>query len=379
MMKTAFFNGLALVLFLVGALTILLEEPLYGLGLLGMAALLFRPLAPFWDRLLPQKTWIKPTLILLLGLSIAISLATFGRAPYPMKPPTGLEAYQRLSVHPLRLAELSTGMTYAYLEKGKGPTVVLLHGFPDLASTWDETITELSKDHRVIAPFLRGYYPSSVSLTDDYFVKSVAEDIIALLDHLGVERFSVVGQDWGASVGYTVTNLLEHRVDKMVGVAIPHPSCLELNFSLLLAARHFPLLSSGNYGVRYARKQDFEYIKRLYQRWSPDYKNYQQSSGPIIETFQYPGRLHAALGYYRCFAIEPPENQALYTKIPRVPIYFMAGENDAIAQPDIIARMNRTMPPGSKTKVFKQAGHFLHREVFPAFIAELRAFLEDAD
>ena len=55
------------------------------------------------------------------------------------------------------------GLKYTYLEAGQGPTVILLHGFPDLASTWKPTMQELAGDYRCIAPYLRGYYPSDTA------------------------------------------------------------------------------------------------------------------------------------------------------------------------------------------------------------------------
>jgi len=55
----------------------------------------------------------------------------------------------------------------------------------------------------------------------------------------------------------------------------------------------------------------------------------------------------------------------------------MAGENDAIARPEIVESMKKAMPEKSKTTVFKNAGHFLHREIFPEFIKELKLFIEE--
>ncbi len=201
-------------------------------------------------------------------------------------------------------------MDYYYIEKGEGDPILLLHGFPDMANTWDETITELSKTNRVIAPFLRGYYPTDIPKNDDYSVKSIAQDMVDLIDKLAIEEFSVVGQDWGASIGFSVTNLADDRVRKFVSIANAHPTCLELTPELAFAGRHFLLLSSGDYAARYTRKNDFEYIDRLYQRWSPDYNGWQTSSNAIKETFKYPNRIEAATGYYRSFASDQEDSKA---------------------------------------------------------------------
>ncbi|MEO1451695.1 MAG: alpha/beta hydrolase, partial [Bacteroidota bacterium] len=255
--------------------------------------------------------------------------------------------------------------------------ILLLHGFPDLANTWDETITELSKTNRVITPFLRGYYPTGIPQNDDYAVKTIAEDMVALMDHLSIDTFSVMGQDWGASVGFSITHLARGRVEKFVSIAIPHPTCLELTPQMAYAGRHFFLLGSGDYGVRYARKNNFEYIDRLYQRWSPDYVEWQKSSQAIKETFKFPHRTGAATGYYRSFAAEQdnPSIQAFYRQIPPIPVLFLVGENDLIYTDEVVSAMQQKMPSGSDVVVFKNAGHFLHREVFQEYISVVKPFL----
>ncbi|HAP60369.1 MAG TPA: hypothetical protein DCR93_13035 [Cytophagales bacterium] len=369
-------NLVAILIFLLGVITFLLEEPLFAGGIILLGTPLFTPTAKLWVKALPQRKGLRLIVFAFLGLALLVSVSSFGRKTYWEEEPRERAVIDALSQHPIHSAQLTNGLTYWFIEKGEGPAVILLHGFPDLASTWDETIAELSKTHRVIAPFLRGYYPTSIPENDDYYVKSVAEDIVALAQVLGVQEYSLIGQDWGASVAYCAANLAPEQVQKVVAVAIPHPSCLMPTPELLFAGRHFFILGSGEYGVRYARKSGFEYIERLYQRWSPDYVDFTESSEPIIETFKYPLRLSAALGYYRSFASETEENSAFYNRIPQIPIYFMAGEHDDIAQPEIVKLMEEKMPEGSKTQVFENSGHFLHHEIFPEFIREVKEFID---
>lgn len=376
MVKRILISLIGILLFFIGTLLFLLNEPLFGIGFFILGSLVFPFTSKALNKIVKEKKWLKPTVFITVLMIMIVAVFSFGRTAYYEKEPDLTTLKHQLSKHPIKKIKLKNGMDYAYIEKGEGPVVVLLHGFPDLASTWDNTISDLAKDHRVIAPFLRGYYPTGIPSDDNYSVKVVAEDIIMLLNEKKVTHFSVVGQDWGASVAQVMGNVAEGKVQKIVSVAIPHPSCFEPTFGLLWAGRHFFTLSTGDYGVRYARKNDFEYIHRLYQRWSPDYTNYQKSSEPIIETFKYPERLKAALGYYRSFVNETAENNAFYQQVPTIPICFMVGENDAIATPEVVAKMRTSMPKGSKTIVFKNAGHFLHQEVFNEFIDELRTFLK---
>ncbi|MFT5821446.1 MAG: pimeloyl-ACP methyl ester carboxylesterase [Crocinitomix sp.] len=369
----------SIIILLVGSITIFLEEPLFGIGLIIISLLLM----PFSSNLLTKKAprlFTKRNKILIsltTGLIIVIAIGSFGRKDYNRVEKITNEELANLSIHPIKKT-IVNNLDYYYIEKGEGETILLLHGFPDMANTWDETISELSKTHRVIAPFLRGYYPTGIPSDNDFSVKTIAGDIVKLVDNLSIDKFTLVGQDWGAAIGFSVTNLIDERVQKFVSIAIPHTACLELTPELAYAGRHFFLLGSGDYGARYTRKSNFEYIDRLYQRWSPDFKNFQASSDAIKETFKFPNRTEAAIGYYSSFSTDQnlPEVQEFYQKIPETPILFLLGEHDLIYTENIVSSMKEKMPKGSKTVVFKNAGHFLHREVFPEFISELKAFLK---
>ena len=365
-------------LLLIGIFTILLEEPLFGIGFVAVGLLLLPLSSNLLTKLVPKLFTNKTKVYLgvLISLVLVISISTFGRKTYDKIENTTIKELNSLSIHPIKKT-IVNNLDYYYIEKGEGEIILLLHGFPDMANTWDETISELSKTHRVIAPFLRGYYPTGIPDDNDLSVKTIADDMVKLMDILSIDKFTLVGQDWGASIGFSVTNLVDERVQKFVSIAIPHPTCLELTPELAYAGRHFFLLGTSDYGVRYTRKNNFEYIDRLYQRWSPDFKNFQVSSNAIKETFKFPNRTEAAIGYYRSFSADQnlPEVQAFYQKTPETPILFLLGEHDLIYTEKIITSMKEKMPKGSKTVVFKNAGHFLHREVFSEFISELKVFL----
>lgn len=368
----------SIILFLIGLLCIFLEEPLFGIALV-LLALLIMPfssdaLSNLAPKLFTKK--IKTITAISISLIILIAIATLGRKSYDKVEQITSKELESLSIHPVKKM-LINDLYYYYIEKGTGETILLLHGFPDLANTWDETISELSKTHRVIAPFLRGYYPTGIPKDNDFSVKSIAKDMVKIIDNLAVDKFIVIGQDWGASIGFSVTNLEDERVQKFVSIAIPHPTCLELTPALAYAGRHFFLLGTSDYGVRYTRKSNFEYIDRLYQRWSPDFQDFQKSSNAIKETFKFPNRTEAAIGYYRSFSAEQnmPKMQEFYKMIPKTPVLFMLGEHDLIYTEAIISAMKEKMPEGSQTVIFKNAGHFLHREVFAEYIIALKAFL----
>src|SRR5262245_60103212 len=88
-----------------------------------------------------------------------------------------------------------------YLERGSGPLALCLHGFPDSAHTWRHLLPMLADaGYRAVAPFLRGYAPSTVSPDDRYQVGVLGLDAIALHDALGGDGdAAIIGHDWGAT------------------------------------------------------------------------------------------------------------------------------------------------------------------------------------
>eukprot|EP01042_Synura_sphagnicola_P016952 gene16952-21432_t len=103
---------------------------------------------------------------------------------------------------------------------GKGPPVVLIHGFPQTHAEWYEMAGELAKTHTVVCPDLRGYGWSAAPHGDGgkalYTKRGMGEDIVAAMSALGFNRFAVIGHDRGARVAYRLA--LDHpgRVERLV-------------------------------------------------------------------------------------------------------------------------------------------------------------------
>ena len=92
---------------------------------------------------------------------------------------------------------------FTYLEAGKGPLVLLLHGFPDNAHTWSNQIEPLADaGYRVVAPYLRGYPPTEIPADGRYDLTALANDVHELIGALGGEPAHVIGHDWGAATTY---------------------------------------------------------------------------------------------------------------------------------------------------------------------------------
>jgi haloacetate dehalogenase len=102
---------------------------------------------------------------------------------------------------------------------GAGPAVVLLHGFPETHVMWRRVAPALAENFTVVCPDLRGYGASGTPPSDGrhapYAKGAMAGDIVALTEHLGFERFSVVGHDRGGRVAYRLALDHRERVDRL--------------------------------------------------------------------------------------------------------------------------------------------------------------------
>ncbi|WP_394764422.1 alpha/beta fold hydrolase [Phenylobacterium sp.] len=125
---------------------------------------------------------------------------------------------------PVKYAPVN-GIDMAYYEAGprEGVPVILCHGFPELAFSWRHQLKALADAGRwVIAPDQRGYgLTSRPEAVTDYDMAHLTGDLVALLDHLGVEKAIFCGHDWGGIVVWQLPLLHPDRVAGVIGLNTP--------------------------------------------------------------------------------------------------------------------------------------------------------------
>lgn len=118
----------------------------------------------------------------------------------------------------------TNGVTLAVDDQGSGDAVVLLHGFPELAYSWRYQIPALvDAGYRAVSFDQRGYGASSKPPNvTDYSLEILVEDVIGLLDRLGIDKATVIGHDWGSIVGWTAAIVHPDRISRVVSLNVPY-------------------------------------------------------------------------------------------------------------------------------------------------------------
>ena len=269
----------------------------------------------------------------------------------------------------------ANGLRFAYLEQGHGPLVMLLHGFPDTAHTWDRTLDELARaGYRAVAPFMRGYHPTEIPADGKYDMETLGRDAEALIAALGEHKAIVVGHDWGSTAAYGVASLAPERVRLLVTVAIPHPRSIKPTLGNLWRLRHFLDLRRKSAPAR-IRAGNFAHIDTLWRRWSPNWKDLPASETEAVKaSLAHPGSLEAACSYYAALPAVP-RAPALFKKNITVPTVTFAGEHDLV--PTRAFEKARVCYDGPYQVVQVPGGHFMHREHPEEFHRELVRVLRD--
>jgi pimeloyl-ACP methyl ester carboxylesterase len=264
----------------------------------------------------------------------------------------------------------ANGLEFAYLEAGEGPTVLLLHGFPDTAGTWSHQMPALAAaGYRAVAPYLRGYPPSEVPRGGLFDTGTLATDVAELIRALGNGPVHLVAQDWGAAISYTVLAAFPELVRRAVVMAVPHP--MQVAKSLMDAKHvqrsfHWWFFQLPELPEQALAANDFAFIDYLWEYWTaPGYRD-EAHIADIKRMLAEPGALTAMLAYYRA-AFDPskadPRLQSVRLSIARpisVPTLALCGGDDLRAE--LMTDQAQYFSGPYRFELVAGAGHFLHRE-----------------
>ena len=257
-----------------------------------------------------------------------------------------------------------------------GPAVLLLHGWPDDPRGWRKVATRLhAAGFRTVAPYLRGFGPTRFLAGDtvrDGRGVALAQDAIDLANALRLERFAVVGHDWGARAAYTLAAIFPERVTRIVGIALAYQPRGSFTLPPFSQARRFwyQWFMTLDGGADAMRADPTGFARIQWDTWSPPgwfddaefattAKSFANSDWTNVTLHAYRGRWQpvASDSRYDVLQSRLSETEAIST-----PTLMIQGGMDYCDEPSSSEGLDAYFTGGYRRIVLGDIGHFPPRE-----------------
>lgn len=259
-----------------------------------------------------------------------------------------------------------------------GPIALCLHGFPDTAWGFRKLAPHLVEaGYRVVAPFMRGYVPSSIPTDGSYHIGALMDDALQVrAASAPTDRDIVIGHDWGAIAAAGLAAMPDSPFAKAIIMSVPPSAALRPGRPVANRGRLLRLLPAQvlrSWYISYFQlpvlpeRSPSWIVPLLWRRWSPGY-NAAEDLRHVDAAIGSPACWRAALGPYRATIrnTRPPARYAelhrWWTEPPRLPTLYLHGNDDGCMTPDFTPWVCDVLPAGSDVAIVEHAGHFLQLE-----------------
>lgn len=288
-----------------------------------------------------------------------------------------------------RRLPLASGITMNVVLAGppQAPPVILVHGFPESHRTWRDLVPLLGDDLRLVMPDLRGFgasdKPQEVTA---YSTELLLADLFALADALDIDRFALVGHDWGGAIAWAAAISGSPRIERLAIINSPHPSIFQKSLiddpaqraaSQYMNAFRTPGMEAGIARMGLDSFFDKSFSKHVNLASIPDHERQ-----AYLDDWGQQGALTAMLNWYRASRIlvpQPGEAAAMpdwVDHVPkiRVPVRVIWGLEDAALLPVQLEGIGEV---ADDVTVFplSEVGHFAPWQAPAKVAAALRPFL----
>jgi len=205
------------------------------------------------------------------------------------------------------------GIRLHYMSVGQGKLIMFVHGFPEFWYGWKKQLVEFGKDYQAVAPDMRGFNLSSKPAEiEKYHVNDLIEDLRALAEHLGHEKFIMVAHDWGGAVAWAAAMRHPEMLEKLVIINSPHPALfareLLYNPDQQKASQYMLMLRSVE-AERGLSENNFAALMDVLVQFGSKWEMSEEIRSKYIEAWSRPGALTGSLNYYRASPLYPPTSK----------------------------------------------------------------------
>ena len=258
---------------------------------------------------------------------------------------------------------------------GDGPSLLLVHGWPETWYACLNLMPALAEEFEVIAVDQRG-----IGLSDKpaggYDTGTQARDLIGLMDALGHERFAVVGHDTGFAISYALAADFPERVERVALLEIPgSPGTVTAPPLFLPAPLNDRLWHLGFNRIEGLNEQLVSGREDIFYRWEFDAAAKPLADEAIdyyVQTLSNPDSLRGSFGWYRAIDTTIAQDHERKNQPLAMPVLAIGGE---LSFGEHVGEAVRAVAPDAQSAVIAGTGHFLAEESPAELLSALTGFL----
>jgi pimeloyl-ACP methyl ester carboxylesterase len=277
------------------------------------------------------------------------------------------------------------GITVHCARYGRGRPLVLLHGWPEFWLTWARCMQRLADEFDLLAPDLRGFGASekpTIGPSRAAGPEVHAEDLLALIDGLGLDRVGIVSHDVGAYVAQVLARQQPARIAGLFFFNCPYPGIgrrwAEASHLTEIWYQSFHQMPWAADLVGGSRQSCRIYIGHFLRHWARDPASFDGDLEAWVDNFMQPGNLQGGFDWYLSVAEARAkvirEETAPLAKIA-LPTRIMWGRHDPVLKVEWMDRLPDYFEAPELT-VAENAGHFVHYETPDSAAEAIASFFQ---
>jgi epoxide hydrolase 4 len=274
------------------------------------------------------------------------------------------------------------GVRLHYVTEGHGNVMLFVHGFPEFWYSWRHQLKEFAKTHQVVAPDMRGYNLSDKpEAVDAYKLDVLVQDVVALADHIGAKKFTLVGHDWGGIIAWAVAARFPERVKNLIIFNAPHPTVfareLTHNQAQIDASQYMLLFRTPEVAEAMVTDNNYAWLDQvaMLPGIAAGYLT-EEDRQAYMEAWARAGRLTSGFNYYRANELGPDHPQDLTPVMIAPKTLVVWGESDPFLLTGNLTGLEEYVPKLTVRRI-PEGNHSVMVEQPARVNAIIREFLED--